>query len=48
MQRERAGGFDPVAIMAASASKVDLPFVLAFQAVRLLLVVALAPPTCVW
>lgn len=38
------GGLDSVAIIAASASRVDLPFVLAFQSVRLLLVIALAPP----
>jgi uncharacterized protein len=38
------GGLDTVAIIAASASQVDLPFVLAFQSVRLLLVMALAPP----
>jgi membrane AbrB-like protein len=38
------GGLDSVAIIAASTSRVDLPFVLAFQSVRLLLVIALAPP----
>jgi len=37
------GGLDSVAIIAASTSQVDLPFVLAFQSVRLLLVIALAP-----
>jgi uncharacterized protein len=37
------GGMDSVAIIAASAPQVDLPFVLALQAVRLLLVIALAP-----
>jgi uncharacterized protein len=37
------GGLDSVAIIAASSRQVDLPFVLAFQAVRLLLVIALAP-----
>jgi uncharacterized protein len=38
------GGLDSVAIIAASTSQVDLPFVLACQAVRLLLVIALAAP----
>ena len=38
------GGLDSVAIIAASASQVDVPFVLAFQSVRVLLVIALAPP----
>jgi uncharacterized protein len=37
------GGLDSVAIIAASAKRVDLPFVLALQSVRLLLVIALAP-----
>lgn len=37
------GGLDSVAIIAASTSQVNLPFVLACQAVRLLLVIALAP-----
>jgi len=38
------GGLDSVAIIAASTSQVNLPFVLALQSVRLLLVIALAPP----
>jgi membrane AbrB-like protein len=37
------GGLDSVAIIAASTPQVDLPFVLALQAVRLLFVIALAP-----
>jgi membrane AbrB-like protein len=37
------GGLDSIAIIAASAPQVDLPFVLALQAVRLLLVIGLAP-----
>jgi uncharacterized protein len=37
------GGLDTVAIIAASTPRVDLPFVLALQAVRLLFVIALAP-----
>lgn len=37
------GGLDSVAIIAASSPQVNLPFVLACQAVRLLLVIALAP-----
>ncbi len=37
------GGLDSVAVIAASAPGVDLPFVLALQAVRLLFVIALAP-----
>jgi uncharacterized protein len=37
------GGMDSVAIIAASTPRVDLPFVLALQAVRLLFVIALAP-----
>ena len=37
------GGLDSVAIIAASAHGVDLPFVMALQAVRLLFVIALAP-----
>ncbi len=37
------GGLDSVAIIAASTTRVDLPFVLALQSVRLLLVIALAP-----
>jgi membrane AbrB-like protein len=37
------GGMDSIAIIAASTPQVDLPFVLALQAVRLLLVIALAP-----
>lgn len=38
------GGLDSVAIIAASTSQVNLPFILACQAMRLLLVIALAPP----
>jgi membrane AbrB-like protein len=38
------GGLDSVAIIAASTPSVDLQFVLALQSVRLLLVIALAPP----
>lgn len=37
------GGLDTVAIIAASTPQVDLPFVLALQAVRLVLVICLAP-----
>jgi uncharacterized protein len=37
------GGLDSVAIIAASTPRVDLPFVLALQSVRLLFVIALAP-----
>jgi membrane AbrB-like protein len=37
------GGLDSVAIIAASAPQVDLPFVLALQSVRLVFVIALAP-----
>ena len=37
------GGLDSVAIIAASTPKVDLPFVLALQSVRLLFVIGLAP-----
>jgi membrane AbrB-like protein len=37
------GGMDSVAIIAASTPRVDLPFVLALQAVRLLFVIGLAP-----
>jgi membrane AbrB-like protein len=37
------GGLDAVAIIAASAHGVDVPFVMALQAVRLLFVIALAP-----
>jgi membrane AbrB-like protein len=37
------GGIDSVAIIAASTPRVDLPFVLALQSVRLLFVIALAP-----
>jgi uncharacterized protein len=37
------GGLDSIAAIAASTPRVDLPFVLALQSVRLLLVIALAP-----
>lgn len=37
------GGLDSVAVIAASTPRVDLPFVLALQSVRLLFVIALAP-----
>jgi membrane AbrB-like protein len=37
------GGIDSVAIIAASTPRVDLPFVLALQSLRLLFVIALAP-----
>jgi uncharacterized protein len=37
------GGLDSVAIIAASTPRVDMPFVLALQSVRLLFVIALAP-----
>ena len=37
------GGMDSIAIIAASSPQVDLSFVLALQAVRLLLVIGLAP-----
>ncbi|HEX4597702.1 MAG TPA: AbrB family transcriptional regulator [Burkholderiaceae bacterium] len=37
------GGLDSVAIIAASTPRVDLPFVLALQSVRLLFVIGLAP-----
>ena len=37
------GGLDSVAILAASTTHVDLPFVLALQAVRLVFVICLAP-----
>jgi membrane AbrB-like protein len=37
------GGLDSIAIIAASAPQVDLPFVLALQSMRLLFVIALAP-----
>jgi uncharacterized protein len=37
------GGLDSVAIIAASTPRVDLPFVLALQAVRLIFVIGLAP-----
>jgi uncharacterized protein len=37
------GGIDSVAAIAASTSRVDLPFVLALQSVRLLFVIGLAP-----
>jgi hypothetical protein len=39
------GGLDSVAIIAASTPRVDLPFVLALQSVRLLFVICLAPLT---
>ncbi|HEX3398487.1 MAG TPA: AbrB family transcriptional regulator [Steroidobacteraceae bacterium] len=39
------GGLDSVAIIAASTPRVDLPFVLALQSVRLLFVIGLAPLT---
>ena len=37
------GGLDSVAIIAASTPRVDLPFVLALQSVRLLVVIGVAP-----
>jgi uncharacterized protein len=37
------GGLDSVAIIAGSTPRVDLPFVIALQSVRLLLVIGLAP-----
>jgi membrane AbrB-like protein len=37
------GGLDSVAIIAAATPRVDMPFVLALQSVRLLFVIALAP-----
>jgi membrane AbrB-like protein len=37
------GGLDSVAIIAAATPRVDLPFVLALQSLRLLLVIGLAP-----
>ena len=37
------GGLDSVAIIAASTPRVDLPFVMALQSVRLLFVIGLAP-----
>lgn len=37
------GGMDSIAIIAASTPQVDMPFVLALQSVRLLLVIGLAP-----
>jgi hypothetical protein len=37
------GGLDSVAIIAASTPRVDVPFVLALQSVRLVFVIALAP-----
>jgi uncharacterized protein len=37
------GGLDSVAIIAASTPRVDLPFVLALQSVRLIFVIVLAP-----
>jgi uncharacterized protein len=37
------GGLDSIAIIAASTPRVDLPFVLALQSVRLVFVIALAP-----
>jgi uncharacterized protein len=37
------GGLDSVAVIASSTPRVDLPFVLALQSVRLLFVIALAP-----
>jgi membrane AbrB-like protein len=37
------GGLDSVAIIAASTPRVDLPFVLSLQSVRLLLVICLSP-----
>ena len=37
------GGLDSVAVIAASTPRVDLPFVLALQSVRLLFVIGLAP-----
>ncbi len=37
------GGLDSVAIIAASTPRVDLPFVLALQSVRLLFVIGFAP-----
>jgi uncharacterized protein len=37
------GGLDSVAIIAASTPRVDLPFVMALQSVRLLFVICLAP-----
>ncbi|MEJ1963064.1 MAG: AbrB family transcriptional regulator [Gammaproteobacteria bacterium] len=37
------GGLDSVAIIAASTSRVDMPFVLAMQSMRLLFVIGLAP-----
>lgn len=42
------GGIDTVAVIAASTPRVDLPFVLAFQSVRLLIVIGLAPPITRW
>jgi len=41
------GGMDSIAIIAAS-SKVDMPFVMALQAVRLLLILAVGPPLSRW
>jgi uncharacterized protein len=37
------GGLDSVAIIAASTPRVDLPFVLALQSVRLVFVIGFAP-----
>jgi uncharacterized protein len=37
------GGLDSVAVIAASTPRVDLPFVLALQSVRLLFIIGLAP-----
>jgi uncharacterized membrane protein AbrB (regulator of aidB expression) len=37
------GGLDSVAIIAASTPRVDLPFVLALQSVRLVFAIALGP-----
>ena len=37
------GGLDSIAIIASSTPRVDLPFVLALQSVRLLFVIGLAP-----
>jgi membrane AbrB-like protein len=42
------GGIDTVAVIAAATPRVDLPFVLALQSVRLLIVVGLAPAITRW
>jgi hypothetical protein len=42
------GGIDTVAIIAASSPRVDLPFVLAFQSIRLLIVIGSAPSITRW